>query len=164
MTSGASAEVSAATLSPAALSIQKSAASSSTTVGFPVNFVLVVTNTGQAAGANVQISDTIASGLSIGAVTIAPAGSCGVTGQAVACTVAALAGGSSVTVTIPVTPAAPGDYQNVATALLQGGGTVQSGQVGFRAVPQGIPGLSPWGMLALAASLTALGWGLLRRT
>lgn len=104
-----------------ALSISK-ANPSSLTVGTSSDYTITVTNTGSAATtASSTVSDTIPSGLTIGALP----GGCAAIGQTITCTVAAgLSTGGTVSFTIPVTPtAALAGTAITNTATVTGGGS-----------------------------------------
>jgi uncharacterized repeat protein (TIGR01451 family) len=90
-------------------------------VGVPTSYVITATNNGQAATLAGTISDTIPAGLTIG--TLPPGCSSG-GGQLVNCTLpAGIAVGGSVSYTIPVTPQASANGQNISnTATATGGG------------------------------------------
>jgi uncharacterized repeat protein (TIGR01451 family) len=88
------------------LTVTKSASSTNVSPGGAVTFTVVATNNGSVAANAVQITDTLANGLTINGATWSNGGSsgtCAVNGQAVACDVGSLTGGESATVTITVT-------------------------------------------------------------
>ncbi|HYN44056.1 MAG TPA: hypothetical protein VE129_19925, partial [Thermoanaerobaculia bacterium] len=151
--------------SPAALTILKAASTPTPILGTPFSFQIVVSNTGGAAAASVQVTDTVPAGLAVGAVTITPSGSCNVVGQAVSCAIPTLAPGASVTITIPVTPSIAGPSTNTAAATFTGGSSVQSAAVVTVLDPSGaaIPAASAWGLMLLAAALGSVGLYVMRR-
>lgn len=151
--------------SPAVLTIQKTASVPTPIVGAPFNYVVVVSNTGGTSASAVQVTDNVPAGLTIGAVTIAPSGSCGVAGQAVSCSIPTLAAGSSVTITIPVTATAVGQVANTAAASFTAGPTVQStvNVTVFDPAGAPVPTASGWGLIALAAALGLAGLFAMRR-
>jgi uncharacterized repeat protein (TIGR01451 family) len=108
-------------VSAAQLTLVKTANPTNFVVGVTGNYVLTVTNTGSAATtADANIVDTIPADLVIGTL---PAG-CTASAQTVTCTIpAGLAVGAPVSFTIPVTPtAAANGQQLVNTATVNGGG------------------------------------------
>ena len=103
------------------LEIVKSASAAAFVVGVPASYTLTVTNTGSAATTAVTtVSDTIPSGLTLGAL---PPG-CSAASQVVTCTIAAgLASGAPVSFVIPVTPTAAASGTSVVNrASVSGGG------------------------------------------
>ncbi len=150
---------------PAALTILKTASTPTPILGTPFSFQIVVSNTGGAAAASVQVTDTVPAGLLVGAVTIAPSGSCVVAAQAVSCSIPTLAAGGSSTITIPVTPSVAGPSTNTATATFTGGSSVQSAAIVTVLDPSGtaIPATSAWGLMLLAAALGSAGLFVMRR-
>jgi uncharacterized repeat protein (TIGR01451 family) len=89
-------------------------------VGVSSNYVLTVTNNGQAATLAGTVTDTIPTGLTIGTL---PAG-CSAAGQTVTCALpAGIAPGNMVSYTIPVTPQASTNGQSLTnSATVSGGG------------------------------------------
>ncbi len=150
---------------PAALTILKTASTPTPILGTPFSFQIVVSNTGGAAASSVQVTDTVPAGLLVGAVTIAPSGSCVVAAQAVSCSIPTLAAGASATITIPVTPSVAGSSTNTAAATFTGGSTVQSSAIVTVLDPSGtaIPAASAWGLMLLAAALGSAGLFVMRR-
>ncbi|HJU40606.1 MAG TPA: DUF11 domain-containing protein [Tahibacter sp.] len=105
----------------AQLTLVKTASAANFVVGVPAQYILTVTNTGSAATVgDATVSDTVPADLVIGTL---PAG-CTASGQTVTCTIATgLAVGAPVSFTIPVTPtAAANGQQLVNTATVSGGG------------------------------------------
>ncbi len=150
---------------PAALTILKTASTPAPILGTPFSFQIVVSNTGGAAASSVQVTDTVPAGLLVGAVTIAPSGSCVVAAQTVSCSIPTLAAGVSATITIPVTPSIAGPSTNTAAATFTGGASVQSAAVVTVLDPSGaaIPAASAWGLMLLAAALGTAGLLVMRR-
>ncbi|WP_133822082.1 DUF11 domain-containing protein, partial [Tahibacter aquaticus] len=102
------------------LTLTKTASVSPWTVGVPASYTLQVTNTGTTATtAAATVTDTIPTGLTIGAL---PAG-CTAAGQTVTCTVpAGLAASASTSFVIPVTPTLAAGASVTNTATVSGGG------------------------------------------
>lgn len=150
---------------PAALTILKTASTSTPILGTPFSFQIVVSNTGGAAAASVQVTDTVPAGFLIGAVTITPSGSCVVVAQAVSCSIPTLAASASATITIPVTPSIAGPSTNTAVATFTGGSSVQSAALVIVLDPSGtaIPAASAWGLMLLAVALGSAGFFVMRR-
>ena len=102
------------------LTLSKTASAAAFDVGTPASYTLTVSNAGVPTTAVATISDTIPSGLDIGAL---PAG-CSLVGQTVTCTIpAGLAHAASTAFISPVTPnATAGGFTLTNTAALSGGG------------------------------------------
>ncbi|MEG1280078.1 MAG: hypothetical protein RSD57_06435 [Comamonas sp.] len=84
-------------------------------VGIANNYIIKATNNGQAATLAGTITDEIPLGLTVGAM---PAG-CSVSGQTVTCSIAAgIATGGSVSFSIPVTPQASANGQNLSNTAV----------------------------------------------
>jgi uncharacterized repeat protein (TIGR01451 family)/fimbrial isopeptide formation D2 family protein len=87
------------------VTVTKSASSTTVAAGDAVIFTVVATNNGSVTANDVQVTDTLANGLTITDATWSNGGSsgnCTLNGQAVTCDVGSLAGGQSATVTITV--------------------------------------------------------------
>jgi uncharacterized repeat protein (TIGR01451 family) len=95
------------------VTVHKSASAASVNAGGSVTFTLEATNGGGSDATNVQITDTFATGLTIGAVS----NGCSVVGQTVTCDLGTLTPGQSksVTVTVTATAAACPSIQNHAS-------------------------------------------------
>ncbi|HVA48315.1 MAG TPA: DUF4214 domain-containing protein [Pirellulales bacterium] len=114
-----SATVTTSIVSPttlANLSILKVTAPDPGTVGLPLTYTLIVTNTGLAAADNVVVSDTLPSGVTFASATsdvsgVTPTNSSG----SVTADLGTVASGAVETVTIVVTPTAAGTLDNTAT-------------------------------------------------
>ncbi|OYV92613.1 MAG: hypothetical protein B7Z73_04905, partial [Planctomycetia bacterium 21-64-5] len=107
--------INAVTSTQANLSIAKFATANPDTVGQPLTYTLVVTNTGAAAD-NVVVSDTLPSGVNFASATsdvsgVTPTNSSGT----VTADLGTVASGAVDTVTIVVTPTAAGTVNNTAT-------------------------------------------------
>jgi uncharacterized repeat protein (TIGR01451 family)/fimbrial isopeptide formation D2 family protein len=88
------------------VTITKSASSTSVSAGDQVTFTLTATNDGTVTANDLQVTDTLADGLTITDATWSngnASGICTVNGRSVTCDVGSLGGGQSATVTIPVT-------------------------------------------------------------
>lgn len=135
-----------------ALAITKTTSNGAPGAGEAFSFQVVVTNTGGADATAVAITDDVPAALTVGAVTISPTGSCGVTGQLVSCSVPILAAGSSVVVTIPVTASANAAVTNTASASAAGLTAVQASA---RAVVGGllVPTLGVWALALLGLAI-----------
>jgi uncharacterized repeat protein (TIGR01451 family) len=96
------------------LSVIKTASPSPGQVNVNLSYRVTVTNNGPAVATNVNLTDTLPSGVVHGALSTAQ-GSCMDTGP-VTCSLNNLAVGASAIVTIVVTPSAPGQIVNTATA------------------------------------------------
>ena len=155
---GGSAEDAIAVLSGhhADLSITKSADRSQVAAGFNLTYTLTATNDGPGSATGVTVTDTLP-----GTVTFVSASAgCGESGGIVTCTTGSLASGASVQFTITVTaPGALGPITNTvnvtstvadfipsnnSAALVTTVGTIES-----------VPGLTGWGLAALALGLGA---------
>ena len=95
------------------LALTKTASPNPGQVGVPLSYRLVVTNNGPAAATNVQVSDTLPSGVSF-VSTSTTQGTCSGT-SAISCNLGGLAVGTSAIVTVVVTPASAGQLVNSAT-------------------------------------------------
>ncbi|WP_313255174.1 Ig-like domain-containing protein [Stenotrophomonas sp.] len=104
------------------LSLEKSASSTTFTIGTPASYTLTLTNVGSGATtAPAVITDSVPAGLSIG--TLPPG--CVASGQTVTCTVAAgmaIGAGNAVSFVIPVTPTAAAASRVTNVANVTGGG------------------------------------------
>ncbi len=94
------------------LSVTKTASPNPGQVGVNLSYRITVTNNGPAAATNVNVMDTLPSGVAF--VSSTPTQACSGT-SAVNCGVGSLMVGASTIVTIVVTPAAPGQIINTAT-------------------------------------------------
>lgn len=103
-------------ISPASVDIalSKTASPNPGQVGLNLAYRLTVTNNGPAAATNVNLTDTLPSGVTLGPVTTTQ-GICGGS-TTVSCALGALATGSSAVITINVTPSIPGSLVNTASA------------------------------------------------
>lgn len=136
-----------------ALAIAKTVSTASPLPGVAFAFNVVVSNTGSANATAVTITDDVPAGLAIGSVTIVPAGSCGVTGQLVECSVPVLPVGTSVTVSIPVTATALGSYSNTASASGAGVAAVDASAQASVAGERVIPTVQVWGLALLGLAI-----------
>jgi uncharacterized repeat protein (TIGR01451 family) len=83
-------------------------------LGSSTTYTINVFNNGTSAANGVTLSDTLASGMTLGSVTPST-GSCVTTGNPITCTLGTLNSGANVTVTVVETAAASGAYANTAT-------------------------------------------------
>ena len=95
------------------VSVSKTASPNPGVAGAALTYRLVVTNNGPASATNVNLTDTLPSGVSFGSATTTQ-GSCNGTGP-VNCSIGTLANGASAVVTIVVTPTASGQVTNSAS-------------------------------------------------
>ena len=99
---------------PAAdLSVTKSDSPDPVTRGAELTYSIVVTNNGPGSAASVQLTDSLPVNVQFVSAT-STAGSCAQTGSTVTCNLGDLSSGSSVTVTIIVTPKKAGTITNTA--------------------------------------------------
>jgi uncharacterized repeat protein (TIGR01451 family) len=96
------------------LAVSKSASPNPGQVNQSLTYRISVTNNGPATATNVNVTDTLPSGIAFGSSS-ATQGSCSGTGP-VTCTLNNLAVGTSATVTIVVTPSSQGQITNTASA------------------------------------------------
>src|SRR5262249_17839781 len=90
-------------LAAAALSIGKSASAGTVLAGQPLTYTVTVTNTGPSVATGVLISDTLPGGVSFASAS----NGCTPSGGTVTCGASTWPAGSTVSVTIVVTPGAP---------------------------------------------------------
>jgi uncharacterized repeat protein (TIGR01451 family) len=83
------------------------------TTGQQLTYTLVIQNNGPASATGVRLIDNLPAGITLGAVTTTQ-GSCGGT-DPVGCDLGGMASGAQVTVTLSVTPTAPGTSTNQAS-------------------------------------------------
>ena len=150
---------------PAAnLSIAKSANPSPVAAGFNLTYTLTVTNGGPDAASGVVVTDTLP-----GTVTFVSASSgCSELDGEVTCTAASLANGASVEFTITITaPGAVGPISNtvsVTSTVADINPTNNTAVLVTTIVtPESVPGLTTWGLAALALALVALAFVTRRR-
>jgi uncharacterized repeat protein (TIGR01451 family) len=99
---------------PAAdLSVAKSDSPDPVSKGAQLTYSIVVTNNGPGSASSVQLTDSLPASVQFVSAT-STAGSCAQTGSMVACNLGDLSNGSSVTVTITVTPKKVGTITNTA--------------------------------------------------
>ena len=101
------------------VSIVKRASSAFAAVGMPFNYELTVTNDGPALATNVVVTDILPAGLSIGTIATSQ-GSCLLVATNATCSLGSIEPGQSATITIPVTPSAPGLLVNIAAVVSDG--------------------------------------------
>ena len=144
-----------ATTGPASadLEVEKSTTDAQVQVGDSFSYVIVVTNNGPSLATNVSVSDPLPSNFSLSSAT-ATQGSCSGT-TTVTCTIGSMLSGATVTITITGTVNAGGDLSNTATVT----GTESDPDPGNNistisvSTSVGIPTVSEWGLLLLAAML-----------
>jgi uncharacterized repeat protein (TIGR01451 family) len=95
------------------LSVTKSDSPDPVSRGAALTYSIVVTNNGPGSAAAVQLTDTLPANVQFASAT-ATAGSCTQTGSTVACNLGDLSNGTSVTITIIVTPKKVGTLTNTA--------------------------------------------------
>ena len=143
--------------SPADLSIVKSANVGVVPVSTSLTYTLTVTNNGPSPAADVSVTDPLP-----GVVTFVSASAgCSETGGTVTCTTASLANGANIQFTITVT--APGTGQifsnsaSVTSAVADPDSSDNTATAAVTAInPPSVPGLTTWGLGALALGLGAL--------
>ncbi|HEU4891732.1 MAG TPA: FG-GAP-like repeat-containing protein [Vicinamibacterales bacterium] len=108
-------QVTSVTAAPASadLSLTMTESADPVALGTPFSYSLVVHNDGPAGATNVQVTDTVEAGLTIGAV-VPTQGTCSVQNQTVTCALGALGAGGSGTITLNVTAVAIGFLHNSA--------------------------------------------------
>jgi uncharacterized repeat protein (TIGR01451 family) len=97
----------------ASLSLTGTDAPDPVTAGQPVTYTFVIRNNGARSAKGVRLTDELPVGVTPGAVTTTQ-GSCG-GADAVGCSLGRIASGAQVTVTVSVTPTAPGTITNQAS-------------------------------------------------
>jgi uncharacterized repeat protein (TIGR01451 family) len=95
------------------LSVAKSDSPDPVSKGAQLTYSIVVTNNGPGSASGVQLIDTLPTNVQFVSAT-SPAGSCAQTGSTVTCNLGDLSNGTSVTVTIIVTPKKAGSLTNTA--------------------------------------------------
>ena len=95
------------------VAVSKTASPNPGVAGVALTYRVVMTNNGPATATNVNLTDTLPSGVSFGSASTTQ-GSCNGTGP-VNCAIGTLANGASATVTIVVTPAGAGQLTNTAS-------------------------------------------------
>ncbi|WP_241777081.1 IPTL-CTERM sorting domain-containing protein [Acidovorax sp. Root275] len=144
------------------LALSKTAAAGPLAAGAPIDYTLVVTNNGPLASNGAQVVDTLPPG-----VNFVSAAGCVNSAGTVRCAVGALAVGASRTFTISTTLASPynGARPLVNTATLDAPGdtnpsnNTSSATTTVSNLPvSGIPTLSEWGLILLAALLGLMAW------
>ncbi len=148
--------IAAVGIPPADLSITKVANASEAFVGSNVIYTVTVRNNGPGPADNVVVTDTLPAG-----TTLVSAPGC--TGTTVlTCNVGTLAANAqqsfTITVTMPSTPQSVSNTASVSstTADTYTGNNTSTAVVATALVPAGIPTLSEWGLLLLAAALAAI--------
>lgn len=101
-------------ISDADLSVEKSDSNDPAPTGRNLTYTLTVTNNGPDAALNVQVTDPLPAGMDFVSAT-ASAGSCGLFGGTVLCSIGGLVDGATATFTIVVTPRQAGLIPNVAS-------------------------------------------------
>jgi uncharacterized repeat protein (TIGR01451 family) len=100
----------------AELSITKADSRDPVMVNNPLSYILTVTNAGPSAATGVRVTDVLPAGLTLGSAN-STSGSCSLAGSTVACDVGTLVVAGSATITIAVTPTAPGTISNTASVI-----------------------------------------------
>jgi uncharacterized repeat protein (TIGR01451 family) len=101
-------------ISDADLSVEKSDSKDPSPTGRNLTYTITVTNNGPDAALNVEVTDPLPAGMDFVSAT-ASAGSCGLFGGTVLCSIGGLVNGGTATFTIVVTPRQAGLAQNVAS-------------------------------------------------
>ena len=140
------------------LSIAKSASSAFVAAAANPTYTITVTNGGPGTASDVTVTDTLP-----GAVAFVSASAgCSESGGTVTCTTASLANGANVQFTITVTaPGTGGFISNTASVTSSVAADPTSSNDSVTLVttvinPPSVPGLTTWGMAALALGLGAL--------
>jgi uncharacterized repeat protein (TIGR01451 family) len=102
------------TTSAADLRVTLAASPGTATVGQPFTLTATVTNLGPASATGVTLTETLATGPTIGTITPSQ-GSCSRTNQTVTCPLGTMAAGSDATVAIVLTPASTNTLTNTAS-------------------------------------------------
>jgi uncharacterized repeat protein (TIGR01451 family) len=90
-------------------------------LGSPTTYNITVFNNGTSAANGVTLSDTLASGMTLGTVTTTAGVTCVTTTNPITCNVGTLASGATAIITVPETASAAGSYAN--TAAVSDSGT-----------------------------------------
>lgn len=101
-------------ISEADLSVEKSDSKDPSPTGRNLTYTITVTNNGPDAALNVEVTDPLPAGMDFVSAT-ASAGSCGLFGGTVLCSIGGLVDGATATFTIVVTPRQAGLIPNVAS-------------------------------------------------
>jgi len=107
-----------ATAGSANLAITKTDSPDPVTVGSPLTYLMLVSNSGPDAGSNVTVTDTLPAGVTFVSAS-ASIGSCSGT-TTVTCVLGTVANGANVSVSIVVTPTTPGLLSNTAAVSATG--------------------------------------------